>query len=650
MAVTPSLNCICSTPSPMQYFQAYTGIVFTYNKKDSCKIYAPNFKNIFHSKVPSGSGSEMCFKDEWTNNTLLVSGSNEKIDYITLKELWEYANSNLSWSEIKEQLTFKDIDVGEITLYDFVKDVDSFLVYNRLNKFGNVWWIGKVTTDLEGNNSRYLNVSIPNVSGYGFGSQGAKELLSFWSPDKYLNDEYKKYSKNPTTYSGPINSNDLNSNGWFSVPDLQISTKPFEKLKIAQILLNLNYSFDSNFFGKYYTIDSTLGTRIKDSTADVVFDISQTKANHNSGVFTDTIINHWIGGLTNTANLQNIGQLGNYKSSNCDDNTSTTSSNEISHLISAQLSLNTQYNPNKKEVLNTIDPINWKSSDLNNNSRQLGLLNVDRSFGGANGDISEGIVFGGIQKSENSAPKILDNVEIWNSIGFLKNIDTHANVQRAFHLQGGSTSKCAVVVGGFSDFNYSDKTQFSEYGKTTVRNDMEIFIKSDIPLVSYFKKIPDIFLTIGRGDAAGTLDVTVDDRKDKFEVTNILKTYPTNSTDEQRITEFVDSYSGTSNAKRYSIININGFIYGGNSTGNSYLSTTTTNDDILDSFEEISCIFINVADKFRFDENKYTGKCISKVKDVLIVDCKEKNGTSINLTNCGKYRIIYINGAGRKGL
>ena len=298
-----SLNCICSNPSPMQFFQAYTGISFTISGANSCKIYAPNFKNIYHTNVPSNSGSHMVFKDMWSSNSLLATGVTEKIDSVTLQNLWEYANSNLQWDEIKEQLSFTDITVGEITLYDFVKDVDSFMVYNKLTKFGNVWWTGRVVSDLEGDDSRNVNVSIPNVSGYGFGSGNAQGLVNFWSPDKYINDEYKKYLNDTLNYNGVINSNDFATNGWFTVPDLVISTKPFEKLKIAQILLNLNYTFDPIHFGKYYTVDSTLGTRIKDSTANVVLDISQTKANQNMSSITDSIVNHWVGGLTSTSNL-----------------------------------------------------------------------------------------------------------------------------------------------------------------------------------------------------------------------------------------------------------------------------------------------------------------------------------------------------------
>lgn len=648
--VNQSINCFCSTPSPMQFFQSYSGMAFTIkNGNNSCKVYAPNFKNIYHTKVPANSGSLLTFKDSWTTNTLLVTSSTEKIDNITLQNLWEYANSNLSWDEITEQLSFKDVEVSEISLYDFVKDVDSFLAYNKLTKFGNVWWYGRVVSDLEGVDSRNINVNIPNVSGYGFGSGGATDLVSFWSPDKYINDEYKKYLNDSLNYNGVINSTDYGSNGWFSVPDLVISTKPFEKLKIAQIILNLNYTFDPSFFGKYYTVDSTLGTRIKDSTSDTVFDISETKSNQNTGSFTDTVINHWIGGLVSTANLSTIGTLGTFKSGSCDSTQSNTQTN-ISHLISSQISLNTAFDPNKKEVTGTIDPINWKSSEQFYNSRKIGILNVDRAFGGACGTSDSAIIIGGINKSDNFEPVVLDSVEIWNSIGFLKNINVKSNNKRSFHLQGGdSASKSAVLFGGFSSFNKIDSTQFSEYGKTDVRNDMEIFIKSDNAATSYFKRVPSVTLNIGRGDAAGAITVKVKDRQDKFEAEDMLKTFVTNKTDEQRVAEFVENNSGSGNAKRYTILNVDGFIYGGNSSGNSYLTSQSTGD-ILNSFERISTIFVEVGDELLSKQNTYTGNCIERVQDVLTIDCKNSNGAAITVPKCGRYRIKYVSGAGRKGV
>jgi len=144
--------------------------------------------------------------------------------------------------------------------------------------------------------------------------------------------------------------------------------------------------------------------------------------------------------------------------------------------------------------------------------------------------------------------------------------------------------------------------------------------------------------------------VSVDDRQDKFQVTDKLKTFVTSKEDEQLITEFVDTSSGTSNAKRYTITNIDGFIYGGNSTGNSYLTTQDTNGDIINSFERISCIFVNVADQTQATRNKYSGNCKERVRDVLTVDCKNKMGNAITVPKCGKYRITYLNGAGRKGV
>lgn len=643
-----STQCNCSTSSGNMFFQASTGISFTI-KKTNGKVYAPNYKNIFKSDVPSVSGnSYLNFKDSYTNTSLLAT-TNQAIDSVTLQQLWEYSNSNLLWDEIKEQLSFQDIDVKETTLYDFVKDVDSFMVYSKLSKFGNVWWHGKAISDFEGDDSRSINVSVPNISGHGFGDKLATGVIKFWSPDKFINDELKKYYKNVITYNGVITSSDYNNNGWITLPDLTISTKPFEKLKIAQILLNLNYTYDPAEFGKYYTVDSTLATRIKDSTSDTVYDISQTKFNNNTVSCTDSIINHWIGGLTSTANINSIGSLGIYKSTGCENITG--GNNDISHLIVGQISVNPQYNSSNKDVTNTIDPINWKSSELFNNNRNIGILNVGRAFGGASGNATAGVVIGGISKLETSSPKILNSVEIWENIGFLRNVGTQSNTNRCFHLQGGSGSSASVILGGYSDFNYNDLTQFSHYGKTGVKGNMEVFIKAQMPLISYFKNIQNVNLTVPRGDGAGTLDVVVNERQDKYDVKQSLKTFATTIDDEQMISEYVDKQSGTNNAKRYTIINIDGFIYGGNSSGNTYLTAKTRNNDILNSFEKISTIFINVGKSSATSETySFNGSCLERVEDLIAVNCADSAGISLKLPKCGKYRIQYLSGAGRRGV
>jgi hypothetical protein len=638
-------DCLCYTPSPAQLFQAQTGLVFSIrNSNGSCKVYVPNYTNIFPKKVPNSSGTEMVFKDEYTSQSVLVEGSTSKIDSITLTELWNYVNENVKWDSLTETLSFVDSEVEETTLYDFVKDIDSFLVYHKLTKFGNVWWVGRAKTDLEGDDSRNVNVTIPNTSGYGFGSGNVENQVKFWSPDKYINDEYKKYIKDPIFYTGFITSSDFSTNGWFSIPDLKLSTKPFEKLKIAQILLNINFVFDPKHLGEYYTIDSTIGSRIKDETSNTILDISQTKSNQNSGIFADTIINHWVGGLVSTENLQSLGPVGTFKETPCISAGNNTETN-ISHSIAAQISLNPNTDNNSKELLNTIDPINWKSSETEKNSHKIGILNEDRAFGRASGTADDATVFGGVQKSESQDATILDTIEIWSGMGFLTNVSTQANLPRSFHLQGGSGSKAAAVIGGYSKFNYNSVQQFSEYGKTNVLDDMEVFIRSDNPLISYFRKVPTIKLTTPRGDGAGTINVSVQDRKGKFDVQNELKTYTTSKEDEQMIAEFVDSYSGIGDSKRYTIMNIDGFVYGGSSTGNSYLINNSSGD-ILDSFERISVIYAGVGNG---DYAKYDGDCKETVVDVLAIDCKEKEGRVITLKKCGKYRIRYLNGAGKAG-
>lgn len=637
-------DCLCFTPAATQLFQAETGIVFTIRKPEVCKVFVPNYKNLFPKEIPNANGTEMSFKDEFTSNAILVEGSSNKLDHITLRDLWTYAQDNVLWDDIKEQLSFIDSTTEEISLYDFVKDIDSFLVYHRLTKFGNVWWVGRAVSDLEGEDSRNVNVTIPNVSGYGFGSGGVENQVKFWSPDKYVNDAYKLYSKDPVFYTGFLTSDDFSTNGWFSVPDLTLSTKPFEKLKIAQILLNLNFVFDPKQLGSYYTIDSTLGTRIKDETSATILDVSQTKNNQNSGSYSDTLINHWVGGLVSTVNLQTIGTLGSFNENSCSTPVSA-SAKMISHSIAAQITLNPNTDGRARELLNTIDPINWKSSEEQKNSHKIGILNTDRAFGRASGSSDDATVFGGVQKSESSSPKILDTLEIWSSLGFLQNVATQANSPRSFHMQGGSGSKAAVVGGGYGAFNYSQLHQFSEYGKTDVKDDLEVFIKSDNPFISYFRKMPTIRFNTPRGDCAGTLAVSVQDRKGKFDVQNQLKSFVTSKEDEQLIAEFVDYYSGTGDSKRYTIMNIDGFYYGGSKTGNSYLINNSSGD-IMDSFERISVIYASVGNG---QYARYDGNCQETVVDVMVVDCADGNGRVINLPKCGKYRIRYINGAGRAG-
>jgi hypothetical protein len=573
------------------FYQAYTGLRFSI-KKDDCKVFVPNYKNLFHVNNPPLSGTEMGFKDEWSNQAFMVAGSTDHVDEVLLRDLWEYAENNILWDDFKEKLSFKDIEVDEVNLEDFVKDLDEFLVFHKLTKFGNVWWHKRVVCDMEGDASRNINVYVPNLSS-GQLAPGASEIIKFWSADKFLNDEYKKYLSNPTFYNGFFTSEEFNNGGWFTVPDLTISTKPFEKLKIAHVLLNLNFTFDPRKFGQYYAIDSTLGGRIKDLTSDTVLDTAQAKTGQNESSYSDSLITNWIGGLVSTENLQTLGPVGEYvQADGCTDPEVAPTPTEISHSIGAQISLNPDFNPNHKDALGTIDPINWRSSELENNSHNIGVLNTDRAFGAANGTIDGGLVFGGVQND--SLPKVLQTVEIWDGTGFLKNVQTQANAPRCFHVQGGTGETSLVALGGYTRFNTTDAQQFGEYGKAGVRNDLEVFIKSDDPLLSYFKAIPTFKLNTQRGDFAGALSVSTKDRQDKFEATDALKSIPTGKDDEQRIATFIKTQSGSiDNDKRYSVISIQGIAYNGSSSGKSYL-TSTASTDILDSFERINTVFVDV--------------------------------------------------------
>lgn len=564
-------------------YQAYTGLRFSI-RKDDCRVFVPNYKHIYHTKIPSLSGTEMTFRDEFSSHAFVAAGSTEKLDGVLLRNLWEYAEGNILWDEFNEKLSFKDIEVDEVSLEDFVKDLDSFLVFHKLTKFGNVWWHKRVTTDMQGSDTDNANVWIKN---------GDEALIKFWSADKYVNDEYKKYLSNPAFYNGFFTSDDFNQGGWFTVPDLTISTKPFEKLKIAQVLLNLNFTFDPRNLGQYYAIDSTLGARIKDLTSNSLLDSTQVKTGQNDSAYTETVVNHWIGGLVSTDNLQTLGDVGKFVVKNCEPQ-EVASPRELSHLIAAQITLNPDFNPQHADALGTIDPINWRSSEEEINSHKIGILNTDRAFGGSNGSIDGGLVFGGVQNDNGTGAKVVQTVEIWDGDGFLKNVQTQANVPRCFHIQGGFGSKSLVALGGYTRFNTDDYIQFGEYGKGGVRNDLEVFVKSDDPLLSYFKTVPTFKLNTQRGDFAGALSVSTQDRQDRYEAEEALKGFRTGKDDEQRVADFIRTQSGASdNVKRYSIITVQGIAFAGSSSGKSYL-TSTGSTDILDTFEKINTIFIDV--------------------------------------------------------
>jgi len=626
------------------FYQAFTGVKFTV-KSANCKIFVPNYKNLFHQFVPSMSATEMGFQDEFTSQSFLVDGSTEKINEVLLRDLFEYADKNILWDDFNQILSFQDIDVEKIDLAEFVKDVDTFMVYQRLAKFGNVWWSARVSTDFLEDNTKFANVKVPNISGYDV--EVPQESLSFFSIDKYINDEFKKYSANPLQYSGFFTDTDFTVGGWVTVPDLKLSTKPFEKLKIAQILLDVNYTFEpGRYFGQFYTLDSAMAIRIKDLTSDVVFDVSKGRTGQNSSVYTDTLISNWIGGLTSTANLQTVGEVGNYVVDTCTEpQTSTPADTEISHAIAGQVSINVDYDPNKQSLLGTIDPINWRSTESEINRNSLGMLNVDRSFGGANGDIAGGLVFGGINKTDTNEPTILDTIEIWNGSGFSRNGQPKGNTQRSFHLQGGNSNKAAVMVGGFKNFNVTDYRQYQEYGKSGVLSSMEVYVGNADYNFSYFRKIDNFNLNTSRGDSAGALTVSVSDRQDKFAVQSSLSNYALGKDGEQTLAQFVANQSGTDNAKRYTTMSIDGIIYAGSSTGKSYLTSIDTTDS-LQSFERLKTIFVDVGTS---DTDLYTTTKVEVIADVMTINSAEDKGTQLNLKKCGKYRITYINGAGQVG-
>lgn len=637
------------------FYQAYTGISFTI-KKDNCQIFVPAYKNLFHytTQTPPITSTEMGFRDEWSSQAFLATGSTDKLNGILLQDLWNYADgvtSNTSagilWDDFNEKLSFYDTEVTETTLYDFVKDIDTFMVFHKLSKFGNVWWYKRVTSDLEGTNTSYANVFVPNQTD--FEGTGAAEIMRFWSPDKYINDEYKRFMHDPNTYTGIFTSSDFVSHGWFTVPDLKISTKPFEKLKIAHILLNLNFVFDpKNNFGSYYTVESTIASRIKDLTSGEVLDNTQIKGNQNDSTYIDTLVNNWVGGLVSTANIQAVGEVGVANTECNKAQNITPNSNEISHVIAAQISINPEYDAFKKELTGTIDSINWKSGENIINTHRIGVLNEDRAYGGGSGTMDDGVIFGGISHIVGQSPTVLDSVEVWSGTAFSSKIES-ASVPRCMHVQGSIGSSTMAVLAGYSSFNTVDSTQFGEYSKSGVRDDLEMFV-NDGTMLSYFRSVPNFKLTYPRGDAAGYLSISSKTDQDKYAAENALKNFRTSQDNEQTINEFIEDKSGTGNSKRYTISNMVGIIYGGSATGNSYLSSRAPVGELLDSFERIQNVFVCVG-QTNNDAliPPTTNICQQTVIDVLTIDCKANSGVTIQLPKCGIYRIKYINGGGQKG-
>lgn len=667
-----------------EFFKAYSGVRFTI-KKDECQIFVPNYANVAHSRTrrTSGgevetlpmSGTDMTFRDEWSSNAFLVAGEPERLDEVFIKDLWEFPENNVKWDDFLEQLSFQDIDVAETTLLEFVSDLDSFLVFNKLNKFGDVWWVANIKAEIESDDSQYSNVEVPNVSGSD-GGEGATKVIKFWSPDKYINDEYKRYVANPASYSGFLVSDDFETGGWFSVPHLRISTKPFEKLKIAEALLNINYTFEpSPYFGGFYSVDSTMGARIKDSTSITILDTSQSKASQNEGFFADTIISNWVGGLISSDNIETIGALGNFTDDACaikrdeiNNIVDSDNPNALSHAIDAQITIKTDYSSDKRDFLGTIDPINWISVDTppTENAHTVGALNTDRAFGGASGDINAGLIVGGIRTTSDSVTNVLSNGEIWNNDTFIRNVLIDLNSPRCFHIQGGSGSSTCAVVGGFGNMNTDDFSQFSRYGKGDVRSDMEYFVTNDDPTLAFFRKIADYTMNTPRGDSGGTLEVTTNVRQDKFEAENLARSYNLTPDDEQTVAEFINDASTDtkfdsaipSNFRRYNVSNIEGFVYAGNTSGNVYLIDIPSTVDIIDSFETINTTHVDVSENLVGTtdtssartptfvlENGISDVPTKIIDPVLTISGINEQGNEVSLTECGKYRVEYINGS-----
>jgi hypothetical protein len=659
------------------FFNAFSGIKLTIKKND-CEIFLPNYANLIKSAdetgtntttVP-GTGSFTMLADEFTKNSFLVNGQPQDVAF--LKHLWNYPTENIKWDDFHEILSFQDVDIQLTTLEEFTKNIDSFLVFHKLEKYGNIFWVGNVTSTFQDQDTNNANVFVKNT----YGDATPDGYIEFWSPDKYINDEYKKYASSPATYSGFLTNDDFENGGWFTIPDFRISTKPFDKLKFAEILLKLNFTFDPQpYFGTYYSINSSIGVRIKDDTANLVLDTSREKNSDIDSGFSDVIINNWVGKLLDFDEIDSPNEIGTFAEDPCLTKQQQINNiqippieDSVSHAINPQMSINPDYSSDTRDFLGTIDSINWKSTEdgINDSPHKVGALNIDRAFGGASGNFNAGIVVGGIKTNQNSVAEVIDISEVWNGEQFIRNILLETNTPRCFHNQGGSGNSSCAIVGGFSNMNRSDAKQFTDYGKSGVLGSMEYYVASDNPDLSFFRRISDFSLNIPRGESGGVLEITTDVRKDRFEIEQLVKNYNITPNDEQKIVQFandtsLDVVNGIpipSTFRRYNLTNIEGFVYAGNRSGNVYLIDQPLSSDIINSFESIKTTHIDVSQSIISQSITSTESTLSElisqnildnplstVQSVVSVSAQDENGTTVNLGTCGKYRLEYINGA-----
>lgn len=638
-------------------FETYTGIRFSLKQSD-CEIFLPLYKNI--RQEPSNDGSNIIFKDEWTSQSFLLNSTDtlEKIDFATIQDLWDYVQGKIKtstndvtpgiiWDDFNNILKFADINYEYgVSLEDFVKNLDNFLICTKLNQVGEYWWSAQIKTDTIEDINEDVNYNAVYINN--------DKIIKYWSPDKYLNDEFKKYILNPSVYSGFLTSTEFSNGGWFSIPEMKVSTKPFEKLKLATILLNLNYIIDPDFyFGHFSTIDTSISVRIKDKTSQDVLDVAHQKSPNNKHKYSDTLLLHWVGLLKDTDEINLIDELGNYIGDPCLSKkneilgkSETENEKELSHAIHTQITLKPDFDSTKRDFLGTVDAINWSSSENKVNDRNIGILNQSRSFGGASGNIDGGMVTGGI-KTDSTGVSVINNSEVWVGNVFKKDLLLELNSPRCFHIQGGNTNASCAIVGGFSQFNFDpEENQYVEFGKSGVLGNMELFIKDDEISNSYFRNVAGFTLNIPRGDGAGYLEVSTENRLDKFEADSRIGSFGLNSNDEQTIAEFVHDKSTTeNNYRRYSVSEINGFIFGGNTSGNSYLISQPSNNDIIDTFENIKTRNICVSENIIKDKYLDALGNATTIINNLVSITNENNEREIELSSCGIYRIEYIDGA-----
>lgn len=433
----------------------------------------------------------------------------------------------------------------EVNFKDMVRDLEILSAYNRIPDFGTVY-------DFQ---VRQMNFGIYKYANALLCVNLAKSL-GYMSLDKIINDEYitKKgmndlnarftgtadADKYPV-YSGWLDSEEYINGGWVDIDkliqktlsnewaydtdwSLAVRTKKFQDRKRALVYLILTYTssiWELNSSNKIVDF----GLRIIDKTSGKQLDYSDVKDGLRS-IMGQTMTAHFIGELGG-ANTNTDGTLANgqpstseeCKDSGCDKSyvskcdgiifkkdcqssvANTGSPEDIStgssHVLMPQFKLNplSNYRRDKPDILNTIDPINWTTGNveylrdtfkesyrwLDDITKKFGEttyestpLNQNRAFHYAGGTFSDGMALGGFYHKNDIFTSreywgLAENVEVWNGTAW--RVAGTAPITRGLGLGGGTSDYFVSAYGVKPVWNvYEDEvngTKVSPYKFTT---------------------------------------------------------------------------------------------------------------------------------------------------------------------------------------